>query len=168
MAKVHHVKKARKTKRKHGIVKGQPYWWLKRRAPGQREGRKVYFTKPPRPSQVEGNPFLAAVLALQEGIDDAGEEGLADAMRQAASEMWQLADEQDEKADNMPDALQDSETAQMLRDRAESCREIAEELEQAADEVEALLSENCEPEDGAEGDNRDPKEIAGAVSWDIE
>lgn len=159
MAKLHYVAKARKTKRKYGIVRGQPYWWLKRRAPGQTAGYKVYFSKRPRPSQVEGNPFRSGVLALEESVQDADVGGLAEAMRSAAEELRELAQEQEEKVSNMPEALQDSETGERLRNRAEQCETVADELESAADEVEGLDNDD---------DGEKAREIADGISWDID
>lgn len=169
MAKLHHVKKARKTKRKHGIVRGQPYWWLKRRAPGQRAGYKVYFSKRPRPSQVEGNPFRKAVLALEESVQDADVGSLAEALHSVAEELRALAQEQEDKLGNMPEALQDSDTGEMLRNRAEQCEAVADELESAADEIEGLTDDDNDGEEaGGSSATEKAREIADGVSWDID
>lgn len=89
MPKVHYVAKARKHNKRYGIKKGQPYWWWKRRAPGQVAGWKVVSLSPPRPSQLAGSPFMQQVLSLQEGLGCS-----AESAREAAEALRELAEEQ--------------------------------------------------------------------------
>ena len=168
MAKVHHVKKARKHHRRFGVKKGQEYWWWKRRAPGQRVGFKVVSPKKPKPSQVEGNPYRATILEFQERCEA---DPTADTLREVAAELEELAEEQEEKRRNMPNQLQDSDAGQMLEARAAACRSLASELETAASEIEDLEMADDPDGDGnpGEGDCRPAaEEIVGAISWEVE
>lgn len=148
MAKVYHVKKARKSNRKLGIKKGESYWWIKRRMKGQKAGIKIVFLSPPKPSQLTCSPFMKAYLAIQEQLEAASDvitdsediRTLAEALDDAASELESLADEQQEALSNLPQNFQESDTAELLRNREEKCRELAQLLPSMASDVNAAAA----------------------------
>ncbi len=130
MPRVTHVRKARKANRALGIKKGQEYWWWKNRLPGRASGVKRVSLRPPRPSQVAGNPFTSAVLALGERLADlTATEDLASELQSVAEDARSLAEEQGEKFDNMPEALQGGPTGELLTERKDALDAWADELE---------------------------------------
>lgn len=173
MPKVHFVKKARKSNKRLGIVRGLPYWWWtgpKPRVHGKR-GRRIVSLTPPRPSQVTSNAFMRTVLSLKESVEDAASKSssaVIESMRSAAEELRTLAEEQASSLENMPDSLQESPTAELLWDREERCMDVADQLESAADEVEALGDEGDGKGDGEMPNDADELErIVSSINWEF-
>lgn len=176
MARVHHVKRARKAHRGYGIRKGQEYWWASYRV--GRSSIKRVWDHPPRPSEVTRSEFLSAIYGHQETLEDtAGNavtvedvHSLGQDMEAAAAEIEQLADEQEEKYGNMPDGLQQGDTGQLLERRADQARTIASELEDAGS---TLQDFTFDPEEDAEATEEEAcraavEEAIGNLSWDAE
>jgi hypothetical protein len=177
--KVHHVKKARKTNKRYGIIRGEPYWWWKTRTPGSLSGIKRVSLKPPRPSDLAGSPFVRSFLSIQERVEDMTvstkeeAEEARDGLREAASDVRELRDEEEEKYDSIPDSLKESPSGEVVRGRRDGCESTAESLDEAAEKIDDLLKDWID-----EGDDRDDEdrpdtaeEVAGVIadiSWEIE
>ena len=161
MARVNHVKKARKNQ-PGGIKKGESYYWWKFRFGGKHVS-KTY----PRPSQLTQSEYLSAAYSLQEEIEDMslGDlEDVASELRSVADELRSLSSDQEEKISNMPCSLQDGATAELLRSRSEACEEVAGELESAANDIDDLIAT-----DNADGPIEDrAQDIIAGISWNLE
>lgn len=150
MARVHYVKKARKTVKALGIKKGQPYYWWKFRFGGKR----VSLT-PPRQSRLTQSEYLSAIYGAEETVEDAlsafvhADEGdtddfegsrsdVVDALNEAKSAVEEQRDACNEKADNVEQAFPNgSPVLDQLRERAEKCDEIISSLADAIGTVES-------------------------------
>lgn len=130
MARVHHVKKARKAHKNAGIKKGQEYWWIQFRI--GRGSIKRYFTKPPRPSQRTNSEYLSTLYGIQEAMEDAKPQTLEDLKSDLESwigDLESLRDETQDKFDNMPDGLQQGDTGQLLEQRVSNLEDYISELQ---------------------------------------
>lgn len=127
MPKVYHVKAARKDNPRHGIKKGQPYYWWKKRPPGARSGYKVYSLTRPTRQQLTSSEFLSRCFDLEDALSNA--DLMPDDLDDICSSIRELGDEQEEKLQNMPDALQFGSTGELLQARKDACEAWADELE---------------------------------------
>lgn len=164
MARVHHVKKARKANKAHGIKKGQEYWWVQ---PNRWSGKRI-FTRPPRPSETTGSEYYGTLWEIQERMADAmkgpplaqrGEvqqpdkrpktfEELRTMVEEWVGDLEQLKDDTQDKFDNMPEGLQSGDTGQTLEQRVSDLEEYIGELQgievgpvPVSDQVQILLEE---------------------------
>lgn len=126
MARVHHVKKARKGIPGTGIKKGDSYYWWKFRF-GARQVSKTQ----PKASQLTQSPFLAAVEAIRERIGDLIAEDIeSGSISDIVSELEQLKDEAETSLDNMPEQLREgSSSGEMLQERIDGLTEWISNLE---------------------------------------
>lgn len=160
MAKARFVKKARKARKKHGIKKGDSYWfWKFARCP------IIYSLTRPRPSQLVRSEFERSILAAQEGVEDAvkpldlldslpeitGEEtnedqltsckpDLLTALESAKDAVEEAGDDCQSKVDSMESSgkfQDDNPTIELLRERAEACERIAEGIQECISFVES-------------------------------
>lgn len=169
MARLHFVKKARKTIRGAGIKKGESYYWWKFR----HGGKRVSKTKPRRSALTQSEFYgvmydaeddvAAAIEAFQGGGDVAD---LACAINEAASSVSEQADECDDKASNLESAFPNGcPSLELLQNRAEQARSISDELESAAGQI-----EGSEPEEGETDEDWRSGIVSEAegVNWDYE
>jgi hypothetical protein len=171
MARVTHVKHANKDYPNNGIVKGQEYWWTK-----HAYGPKLFFTSPPKQSQLTQSEFLSQAYDLEERIGslDAKDfetlEDLKSEVESIVDDIRALGEEQQEHHDNMPEGLQDGDIGQLLEQRSESMEDWASSLESEA--------ESLDDDDDEESDDKDKslkdriaeaiEAVQGASSPDIE
>jgi hypothetical protein len=131
MAKVHHVKAARKPIKEAGVKVGESYYWWKFRR-GARRVSKTY----PRRSQLTQSDFLSQAYDIEDHIaalkaqDYMGDpDSLKSDLDDIASEIRSLGEEQADKLSNMPDSLQNGPTGELLQQRADECEAWADEIE---------------------------------------
>lgn len=127
MARVHHVKKARKNYKHAGIKKGESYYWWKFRYGGKNMS-KTY----PKPSQLTQSEFLGALYAMQEKISDFSCDTVDEFnsfKEEIIEEIDQLIDETQGKLDNMPDALQQAPTGELLQNRIDALEDWKSQIE---------------------------------------
>lgn len=126
MARVHHVKAARKDYPDADIKKGESYYWWKFRYGGKRM-QKTY----PKQSQLTQSEFLGTIYDIQDRLEALGgdiEEAKSE--RDAiVSELQDLASECEDRKSNMPDGLQEGPTGEMLQNRSDECNSMADELD---------------------------------------
>lgn len=181
MPRVHHVKKARKAKPKHGIKVGDSYFWWKTRMKGMKAGTMHYSKTRPRPSQLTMSEYFGTAYAIQENIEDACEnvetkedvQMLAETFRESAEQVRELGEQQEEKFNNMPEGLQQGDTGQLLEQRSQQCQTVADELEAAGDSLESWepdLTDIDQPEEDeiAAQAVEAVNEALENVSWDWE
>ena len=174
-ARLHHVKKARKTYRGTGVKKGCEYWWWSFKF----GPRHMSLTKPPR-SRLTRSAFLGTIWDLEDGLKAQADalaaseeslEALAAACEQAAEEVRALGQECASTRDNMPQQLQDNPSnGGLLQERAEACETIADALEDAASQVRDAIGDLDGVANG-DGDSTAIENAANAVtgvSWDAE
>lgn len=157
MPRVHFVKKARKDNPRAGVKKGESYYWWSNRLPGRKAGIKHYSKTPPKPSQVTGNPYVAATLSIEEDFAGLPQdvstieelESVAESLQDLAQQAEELGEEQEEKLRNMPQGLQEGDTGQLLQSRVDGCSDMAEALRSAADEISGFEID----EDGVDDSN---------------
>jgi hypothetical protein len=125
MPRVHHVKKARKANKAHGIKKGDSYYWWKFRF-----GGKCVSKTPPRQSQLTRSEFWGRIYELQErerpSFDD-----LESTRDEIQSELDDIAQECQDKLSNIPEQLQEADSGQMLQTRSESCESASSDISSA-------------------------------------
>lgn len=161
MARLHHVKSARKSKKKRKCWKcskpikaGDSYYWFANRM-GRVSFRKDYCAEHrPRASNMTTSDKLSRLYAAQEGVEDQlgkheGEfneyrDGIAEALREAANEARNVGQEYRDSKDNMPEGLQEGEVGQQCEEHADLCEQWADLLEQAADSIESLEKEESD------------------------
>lgn len=129
MARVHHVKKARKDYPKERIKKGDSYYWWKFNF-----SRYVHRSlTPPRRSQLTQSDFLSQVYDIEDRLEGLSSCGDIDEVKAEVEEIIEeirtLGEEQSEKQYNMPDSLQYSPTGELLENRAQECEEWASSIE---------------------------------------
>lgn len=137
MARVKHVKKARKDVPSAGIAAGDEYWYVKFRFGGKR-----YFKQYPRRSQTTQSAFYSTLWEIEDGsiAGLTADEILKDQCEAVAQELRDLAQECQDSLDNMPEGLQQGSTGEMLQERIDA-------LEAAADEFDEIDFDN-DREDG--------------------
>ncbi len=132
MARLHHVKKARKARPEYGIAVGDSYYWWANKT-GPYSSIKRYSKTVPRPSQMTMSEFFSQQLGLGERLEDLTTdksfEDLIAERDDIVSEIESLGEEQSEKRDNMPESLQDAPTGELLENRSTECESWASELE---------------------------------------
>lgn len=151
MPKVHHVKKARKSNKAHGIKKGEPYFWWSTMSGGR--GVKHYSLTQPKPSQLTNSEFWGTVYSLQEGAAANPPEFLEDVEGQRdeiVSELENLRDETQGKFDNMPEGLQQGGTGQLLEERVSALEDAISEIESVDCDSEVEQEEGQTDEEWAE------------------
>jgi len=130
MARVTHVKKARKAYKSDGIKKGDSYYWWKFRYSG-----KIRSKTPPRPSQLTQSAFLSTLYQIQESIEDYSidEAGSVSDIEcfvdEVKSQIEELRDQCEESRENMPESLQDSPTGELLQERYDALDDWHSELD---------------------------------------
>lgn len=147
MARLVHVKHARRAYKEAGIKKGEPYYWYK-----HRYGPKVRSkTAPRRSSYATQSEFIGELMdmeydcgALLSGAADLDEakSNTVDQLREWASRCEEMGQECTEKRDNMPEQLQDSDSGSLLESRSEEMETLAQELNDAADTIDGLDIDN--------------------------
>jgi len=132
VAKVHHVKKARKAIPSIGVEVGDSYyWWQLYRRP------KQYSKTPPKPSQVTGSAFMSTLYSIDESLNGCTDkESVASELETAISSLEELRDDTQEKLDNMPQGLQDGDTGQQMQERIDALESYISSLEDIKTEAE--------------------------------
>lgn len=132
MARLHHVKKARKARPDQSIEVGDSYYWWANKT-GPYSSTKRYSKTRPRPSQMTVSEFSGQQLALGERLEDLSInlsfEDLVTIRDEIVDEIGTLGEEQTEKHDNMPEGLQAGPTGELLENRGDECDSWANELE---------------------------------------
>lgn len=128
MAKLNHVKSARKDYPKHGIKKGDSYFWWK-----FKNGLKNYSKNRPSRSMLTQSEFWGRIYDIQDSASGQypGMDDIESDAQQIADDLRELASECESKFDNLPEGLQGSQTGDLLTERKEAC-------EQAADAIESI------------------------------
>lgn len=129
MARVTHVKKARKAIPEYDIAVGDEYYWWKFRF----GGKHVSKTYPCR-SQLTQSDFLATLWDAQDAcssaVAEAKDEGdFEAAVEELKGELETLRDECEEKRSNLPESLQDVGSGEMLQNRYDQLEEYINNLE---------------------------------------
>jgi hypothetical protein len=156
VARVHHVKKARKDYKEHGIKKGQEYWWVGMKT-GPRSSIKKYFTKPPRASQLTQSSFYQALYSLQEDMADAQPVSVEDVealVGEWTSSIDEIRDTCQESFDNMPEGLQQGDTGQLLQERIDA-------MESWSSDLQSVDCTKADDEEESEAVERLMEEIGG-------
>lgn len=152
MARLNHVQKARKSPGSCGrcstvIAAGDPYYWWKNRAPGQRSGVRRLRCEAHRPRPSEMMPGRRGQLAaIQEEVSDSlgqltvsvDETGQGDTpdvadfetiAESAADALQEIADEIEEGAQNIEDGFgHETEQSSGMREKAETLSGLADDL----------------------------------------
>lgn len=128
MAKVTHVKKARKSRRKYGVRRGHPYFWWKLRRKGSLNGVTHYSLTPPKQSQLTLSPYKRAYWLIAERVygvcDTPAHRTLLENrahLAACAQEFRDLAQQQRDGVGNLRESLRSSPTGLMMLERAEAC-----------------------------------------------
>jgi len=147
MARVHHVKKARKD---NAVVKkGESYYWWEFR----NSGKKMSATKPTR-SQLTQSAFKQTYYGLQDRIEGMRKLTLTELENEhpaIVSEIDNLAEEAQESLENVPESMQESH---MLNGRIESLEEWGSGFENVDVEVDTK-----ELEPGLDGEDLSQEEV---------
>lgn len=115
MARVTHVKKARKAIKGTDIKKGDSYYWWKFRFGGKHVSKEH-----PKRSQLTQSGFLTQLYDLQDRVGEFNcdtKDDFDSFKEEILSEIESLRDEQEEKRSNMPEQLQDSSSGELLQER---------------------------------------------------
>lgn len=140
MAKIHFVKRARKTN--PVVQKGESYyWWRFAFQP------KQYSKTPPTRSQAVRSPFYKELYRIEDDIT-AGIHKDPDGFRSdVIPDIEQLMQECLDSRDNMPQGLQDSPSGELLQERADGLEEWINQIEHELDNVESLSGDEDVPEE---------------------
>jgi hypothetical protein len=141
MSKLHYIEKARKSYKKEGIKKGQPYWWYvgpRPRTKGSRgETIKCAF-KPRRSLYATRSEYIGGMMDAEDDLNAdflSNHESVVERLRELCSSCQ-------EKLDNMNEThFNGSSTADLLQSRVDACERIVEEIERIALEVNDETSE---------------------------
>lgn len=119
MARLHFVKKARRTYRGTGIKKGSSYYWWK-----FNYGAKQRSLKKPKPQQLTRNDYeilLLDVDDIKDGLEvSMGGEHISADLDSIKEMLDEAKDRYQESFDNMPDQLQETSMAgEILTERIE-------------------------------------------------
>jgi hypothetical protein len=119
-ARANFVNRARKNYPKHGIKRGESYWWWK----FQRSPKQYSKTRPTR-SQLTRSEFWSRIYALQDEATSGTPyiEDIEDRIGEIKTALEEVRDETQEKHDNMPQSLRDGATGELLQGRADACEE---------------------------------------------
>ena len=130
MARVTHVKKARKANKEAGIKKGDSYYWWKFRFGGKR-----FSLTPPRRSQLTQSNFYSQLYDAEDAIGDL-EAGAFSDVSSLQSEIDSIKDnleslksECEDSLSNMPDSLQSAPTGELLQERIDELDNLISELD---------------------------------------
>ena len=128
MARLHHVKKARKDN--PVCKKGEDYYWWQFAFSSKRYSK----TKPSRSTYSTQSAFLGGVMDIEdnlssrfEGLSSSGE--FLDVLNEIAQEVRELGEQCQESLDNMPEQLQYAPTGELLQERIDGCEEWADQIE---------------------------------------
>lgn len=167
MARVHHVKAARKDYPNIDVKKGEPYYWW-----AFRFGGKHMSKTPPAPSQLTQSEFLSSYYSIQENLEAAvssfsngGDiDDLISEVESSKDELESLKDETEEKASNVEQAFPGgSPVLDTLQQRVESLEETVSSLEEAISELESLRDEHQNDDD--EEDEEHEYEVGDQVVY---
>ncbi len=169
MTTLHHVKKARKAQRRHGIKRGDSYFWWAFRI-GSRSVKHVSKARPRRSQYQTQSPFLRQMLDGEDEVKKAADEFMAsgdkdaflEAIKAVGENVRILAEECRSSRENLPPSLREGAPGQRLEDRAEACERIADELEAAAAEVDGM---DGEPADGVDEEGNEDGGVSMRNEW---
>jgi predicted RNase H-like nuclease (RuvC/YqgF family) len=125
MARVTHVKKARKDIPGTDIKAGEPYYWWK-----FKNSTKRCSKTRPKPSQLTQSAFKSTVLEWMERLTPDFDD-LESELDQLKSDVEDLKATTEESLENMPDGLKEGDTGQLLQERIDT-------LEAAHDELDSI------------------------------
>lgn len=151
MARITHVKAARKTKGQRrcwrcnkDINEGDSYSWVALRV-GRMSTRKNFCTEhPPRASDMTTSDKLARLYEAQESVEDALDgdftrDDVAQALRDAGEAAQEVAQEYEESADNIEEGFgHETQMSEEIREKSSNCEDWSSTLDSAADDVESL------------------------------
>ena len=128
MARLHHVKKARKDN--PAVSAGEPYFWWQHAFHARQ-----YSKRHPKPSQLTLSEFMSEYLSIGEELEEAvggvgGLEDLHQLITDYGERITELRDQTEEKYENMPEGPQMSETGELMQERIQGLEQWAEDLEQ--------------------------------------
>jgi hypothetical protein len=150
MAKLHFVKKARKSIKGTPVKRGMSYWWWK---PHIRAAKRVSLTKPRRSQYLTQSPFLGSLMDMEDDLENVNgmpREELTNMLEEMADALEQLAEECEASKESVAEEFgEDNPTAELLRTRAEFCSDLAGDLR-------SLASDD------------DPKEGLADIDWGCE
>lgn len=158
MAKLHHVKKARKAIPEAGIEKGESYWFYKRMVNGKGAPRVCSKTKPRRSAYATSSPFLGGLMDLEDDLNNllavrASVDEVSTWLGAAADAVGGMGEECLAKSSNVQDGMKNGAgqvSSEMLRSRADHCSVLAVAMREAANEV--VLAINEVPSEDEEGE----------------
>jgi DNA repair exonuclease SbcCD ATPase subunit len=163
MARLHHVRKARKNNKAHGVRKGEPYWWASFRTGGR--FIKRYWTSKPRRSSLTQSEYYAALWDAEDDLQDflktldhsldekededqgsdeedaasvaitGWAEMAAEAVETAIGSVEDLKDDVDGKISNLESSFPGSNALETLQERSEELDTLLQGLEEARDRV---------------------------------
>lgn len=134
MPKIHYVRRANKTKRKHGIRKGAEYWWWYCRPSGKLRGLKMYSPTPPKNSQLTLSPgkrsYWRAIEDAEHwcSLDTDNLPGVIEGLKNCVALLEETAQSQREKIDAMPAHLQSSPIHDKIRVIVEMCDDACDKI----------------------------------------
>ncbi len=165
MPKVFFVRRAQKTRRKHGVKRGQPYYWWWLRPPGKFRGVKCYSPMPPKRSQLTLNPHKRAYWLIVEEVEHYcslspdGLPGIVEGVTDCLQRLAEFIDGHKNRMASMPVSLRESRIVDGMRRSLEEyesfCDILADGLKAISmstdDEIAGVLfglrsSLNCTPE----------------------
>lgn len=132
MAKLHFVKKARKTYRGTGVKKGDSYYFFKhRRGPIVRSKNR-----PPRSSYVTTSPFLGELMDMEDNLTGSIDSGK---FAEASDRLREMAQECEEKASNMEATFPNGcPTIDQMKERMDFCENLATELADISADIDGV------------------------------
>lgn len=170
MAKLHHVKRARRAIPEAGIEIGDQYWWFKRRINGKGVPRTCSKTKPRKSAYATSSPFLGALLDMEDGANSllairAPAEEVAFWLEAHAELVEAMGESCSANAQSVEQNMKNGAgavTAEVLRARAEHCTELAVAMREAAGEL-AAVGEVLSEDEGGEGESSGSVSIADVL-----
>lgn len=151
MARVNHVKKARKDN--PAVKKGEEYWWVQLKT-GPTSSVKRYFSRPPKPSQTTTSEYYAQCYEIQEEAeaicitDEAAAEDAVSTLHELSERLQEILGELEEKIGSMEDAFPGGcPTLELLQERQSAIESLIDEVDSAASDMEALDWDGPEDQD---------------------
>jgi hypothetical protein len=176
VARLHHVKKARKAIPEAGIQVGDSYYFYKRRINGKGAPKICSKAKPRRSAYLTSSPFLKALLDMEDDLqamvaNGTPAEEVAWWLGNAASEVEVLGGDCTDKAASVAGGMKNGSgiaSAELLRERADHCSALASALREAASELEAGSMADLSEEES--GDQEVPSavpmaEVVAGIAW---